>query len=135
MIKENILVEPARRETGPAHGLGALYISKIDPEAVIITESADRLVKPIERYLEILQSSAKVSFEKKIMIAMGVKPRYANPGYGHIKRGTKWGEVDGATFFKLEKFFKNLPLDLAEKNPNSGENSWNPGQFACRADT
>jgi len=135
MIKENILVEPARRETGPAHGLGALYISKIDPEAVIITESADRLVKPIERYLEILQSSAKVSFEKKIMIAMGVKPRYANPGYGHIKRGTKWGEVDGATFFKLDKFIEKPPLELAEKYTKSGEYYWNAGQFVWRADT
>ena len=102
MIGKNIIVEPARRETGPAHGLGALYISKIDPEAVIITEAADRLVKPVERYLEILQACAKVAYEEKVMIAMGVKPRYAHPGLGHIKKGNKWGQVDGDVFFKLD---------------------------------
>src|SRR3989304_3073776 len=62
--KENILVEPMRRETGPAHGLGALYISKIDPDAVLLTESADRLAKPVERYLTILQAAAKVAYEE-----------------------------------------------------------------------
>ncbi len=135
MIKANILVEPARRETGPAHGLGALYISKIDPEAVIITEAADRLVKPVERYLEILQASAKVAYDEKIMIAMGVKPRYAHPGLGHIKKGKKWGEVDGVTFFKLEKFVEKPPLEIAEKYTKSGKYYWNAGQFVWRADT
>ena len=135
MIMKNILVEPARRETGPAHGLGALYISKIDPEAVIITEAADRLVKPVERYLEILLASAKVAYEEKVMIAMGVKPRYAHPGLGHIKKGKKWGEVNSATFFKLDKFIEKPPQDLAEKYTKSGQYYWNAGQFVWRADT
>ena len=135
MIRENILVEPARRETGPAHGLGALYISKIDPEAVIMTEAADRLVKPVEKYLEILQASAKVAYDEKIMIAMGVKPRYAHPGLGYIKKGKKWGEVDGAVFFKLDKFIEKPPLEIAEKYTKSGEYYWNAGQFVWRADT
>jgi mannose-1-phosphate guanylyltransferase len=135
MIKDNILVEPARRETGPAHGLGALYISKIDPNAVIMTESADRLVKPIEKYLDTLLASARVAYDEKIMIAMGVKPRYANPGYGHIKKGNKWGEVDEVTFFKLDKFVEKPPIELAEKYTKSGQYYWNAGQFVWRADT
>lgn len=135
MIKENILVEPARRETGPAHGLGALYISKIDPEAVLVTEAVDRLVKPVERYLEILQASAKVAYDEKIMIAMGVKPRYAHPGLGYIKKGKKWGEVNGTIFFKLDKFVEKPPQELAEKYTKSGEYYWNAGQFVWRADT
>lgn len=135
MIKDNIIVEPARRDTGPAHGLGALYISKIDPEAVIMTEAADRLVKPVERYLEILQASAKVAYDEKIMIAMGVKPRYVHPGLGHIKKGRKWGGVNGITFFKLDKFVEKPQQELAEKYTKSGQYYWNAGQFVWRADT
>ncbi len=133
--KENILVEPMRRETGPAHGLGALYISKIDPDAVLLTESADRLAKPVERYLTILQAAAKVAYEEKVMIAMGVTPRYAHPGLGHIKRGNKWGRVDGVKFFKLDKFVEKPPLELAKKYTKSGNYYWNAGQFVWRADT
>lgn len=134
MRSENILVEPARRETGPAHGLGALFIYKKDAEAVIITESVDRLVKPVERYLKILETAAQVAFENKTMIAMGVEPRYANPGYGHIKRGEKWSFVNGVRFYKLTEFVEKPRLELAEKYTASGNYYWNAGQFVWRAD-
>lgn len=134
MLRKNILVEPARRETGPAHGLGALYISKIDPQAILVTEAADRLVRPVEKYLETLKAAAKVAYEEKVMVAMGVTPRYANPGYGHIKKGSKWAIVDGAKFFKLDKFVEKPPLEIAEKYTKSGKYYWNAGQFVWRAD-
>lgn len=134
LLAENIIVEPARRETGPAHGLGATYIYKKDPEAVIMTESADRLVKPIPRYLKTLKVAAEVAFREKILIAMGVEPRYPQPGYGHIKRGKKWNVIEGIRFYKLEKFTEKPPLALAKKYTASGNYYWNAGQFVWRAD-
>lgn len=133
--KENIVVEPARRETGPAHGIGALYIHKKDPDAVIITESADRLVKPVEKYLQTLETAASIAFEKRFLIAMGVKARYANPGYGHIKKGPEWKNINGIRFYKLEKFVEKPPLKIAEEYTKSGDYYWNAGQFVWRADT
>jgi len=134
-LPENVVVEPARRETGPAHGLGATFIFKKDPEAVIITESADRLVNPLKKYLETLLASAKEAFEQKVMIAMGVKARYPNTGYGHIKRGKKLQTTDGITFYELEKFVEKPPLSLAKKFTESGNYYWNAGQFVWRADS
>ncbi len=133
--KENVIVEPARRETGPAHGLGALYIHKKDPEAVIMTESADRLVRPVEKYLKTLEIAASVAFEKGFLVAMGVKARYANPGYGHIKKGDEWKAIDGIRFYKLEKFVEKPPLEIAEQYTKSGDYYWNAGQFVWRADS
>lgn len=134
LLAENIIVEPARRETGPAHGLGATYIYKKDSEAVIITESADRLVKPVPQYLKTLKTAAEVAFREKILIAMGVEPRYPQPGYGHIKRGKKWNVIEGIRFYKLEKFVEKPPLALAKKYTVSGNYYWNAGQFVWRAD-
>ncbi|MGD8744611.1 MAG: sugar phosphate nucleotidyltransferase [Candidatus Woesebacteria bacterium] len=131
---ENIIVEPARRETGPAHGLGAVYIYKKDRDAVIITESADRLVKPVSKYLKTLLASAKVAYEEKVMVAMGVKPRYPHPGLGHIKRGKKWKKVNGVDLYKLEKFVEKPPLNNAKKYTRSGKHYWNAGEFVWRAD-
>lgn len=135
MVPKNIIVEPARRETGPAHGLGALYISLKDPDAVILTEAADRLVKPVAKYLKTLEMAAKVAYENKVMIAMGVEARYPNTGYGHIKKGNKWGLVHGIRFFKLDKFVEKPALEVAKKYTESGEYYWNAGQFVWRADS
>jgi mannose-1-phosphate guanylyltransferase len=134
-IPENIIVEPARRETAPAHGLGALHIYKKDPEAVIVTEAADRLVKPVRLYLKTLKAAAKYAFENKKMITIGIKPTYPHTGYGYIRKGEKMALVDGVRFFKLKKFVEKPPLELAEKYVSSGEYFWNAGQFVWRADT
>ena len=135
-VVNNIIVEPARRETGPAHGIGATYIYKEDPDAVIVTESADRIVKPLQRYLKIMSSAAKVAYETKKLVAMGVEARYPNIGYGHIKRGKKWKTESGnVDFYELEKFVEKPPLNLAKKYTSSGNYYWNAGQFVWRADS
>lgn len=132
--KENIIVEPARRETGPAHALGALFIQSKDPDAVIMTEAADRLVKPVHRYLETISRAAKVAYEKHVLIAMGVEPRYPHTGLGHIKKGEKFKVEGNVDFYKLEKFVEKPPIELAKKYTSSGKYLWNAGQYVWRAD-
>ncbi|MFC1624905.1 mannose-1-phosphate guanylyltransferase, partial [Patescibacteria group bacterium] len=133
-IAENIIVEPHRRETGPAHGIGAAFIHKKDPDAVIITEAADRLVDPVEKYLDTLEKAAQVAYEQKVLVAVGVTPRYPHTGLGHIKIGKKMFKANGKTFYKVDKFVEKPPLDLAKKYTESGEYLWNAGQFVWRAD-
>src|SRR3972149_6741946 len=55
---ENIIVEPLRKNTAPAHGIGAAYIYKKDKDAVILNESADHLVNPDDLYFETLHAAA-----------------------------------------------------------------------------
>lgn len=133
--KENIIVEPARRETGPAHGIGAAFIYKKDPDAVIVTEAADRLVSPVSRYLRLLRKAAKVAYHDRVLVSVGVKPRYPHVGYGHIKRGERWQVVGGLQFYKVDKFVEKPPLPLAIKYTKSGKYYWNAGQFVWRADS
>lgn len=130
----NIIVEPARRETGPAHGIGALYIHKKDAEAVIMTEAADRLVKPISSYLRLLKNAASVAYTDRVLISVGVEPRYPHVGYGHIKRGSEWKVLRGTKFYKVDKFVEKPPLELAIKYTKSKQYYWNAGQFVWRAD-
>ena len=133
-LSENILVEPARRETGPAHALGAAYILKKDANAVIMTEAADRLVKPVLRYLATLEAAAKLAYEKGVMVALGVDPRYPHIGLGHIKKGEKLESINEINFFKLEEFVEKPPLDVAKKYTESKQYFWNAGEFVWRAD-
>ncbi len=133
-IEKNIIVEPERRDTAPAHGIGAAYIFKNDPQAVIINESADRLVKPINKYLKTLLAAAKVAYEDKIFVSMGVKPRYPHIGLGHIKKGDIYRNVEGIKLFKADRFVEKPKLNLAKKFTASGQYYWNAGQFVWRAD-
>ncbi|MBN1169192.1 mannose-1-phosphate guanylyltransferase [Candidatus Woesebacteria bacterium] len=135
IVKENIIVEPARRETGPAHGIGAAFIYKKDPDAVIITEAADRLVKPVKTYLSTLKKAARVAYEEKVLLSIGVEPAYPHVGLGHIKKGEKWKIVGKLPIYKVDKFVEKPPLELAKKYTASGKYYWNAGQYVWRADS
>ncbi|OGM10480.1 hypothetical protein A2Z67_00865 [Candidatus Woesebacteria bacterium RBG_13_36_22] len=132
-IEKNIIVEPERRDTAPAHGIGAAFIFKNDPQAVIINESADRLVKPINKYLKTLLAAAKVAYEDKIFVSMGVKPRYPHVGLGHIKKGVIYRSVEGIKLYKADRFVEKPKLNLAKRFTASGQYYWNAGQFVWRA--
>ncbi|BCX14815.1 MAG: mannose-1-phosphate guanylyltransferase [Patescibacteria group bacterium] len=134
-LPENIIVEPARRETAPAHGVGALYIYKKDPEAVIVTEAADRLVKPARLYLKTLKAAASYAFDTKKLVTVGIKPTYPHTGYGYIRKGEKMALIDGVRFFKVKKFVEKPILEVAERYVKSGDYFWNAGQFVWRADS
>lgn len=132
---ENVIVEPERRETGPAHGLGALIIQHKDPQAVIMTEAADRIVKPIGRYLDTLIEAARMAYDNKVLIAVGVEPRYPHTGLGHIKKGVKIPTTNDISFYKLDKFVEKPSMELAKEYTESGEYLWNAGQYVWRADS
>lgn len=134
ILPENIIVEPARRDTAPAQGIGALYIQKKDSDAVIITESADRLVKPVSRYLSILKEAARVAYEEGTLVAIGVEARYPHVGYGYIKRGKVRPEKKNVNFYELDKFVEKPDLSLAKKYVKGGNYYWNAGQYVWRAD-
>jgi len=133
LTEKNIIVEPQRRDTAPAHGIGAAFIYKKDPQAVIINESADRLVGPVNKYLRTLQVAAKIAYEDEIFVSMGVKPRYPHTGLGHIKKGKAYKKIGGVRLFVADRFVEKPKIGLAKRFTKSGKYYWNAGQFVWKA--
>jgi len=133
-LADNIIVEPLRCDTAPAHAIGATIILQKDPQAVIITEAVDRLVNPIEKYLETVEIAAKVAFEKKVLVSIGVKPLYPHTGLGHIKIGQPVYREGTVVFSQVDKFVEKPSIELAKEYTESGEYLWNAGQYVWRAD-
>lgn len=134
-IEKNIIVEPARRETGPAYALGALHIHHQDKDAVIVNGHSDHLMNPDKEYFKAMKAAAKVAYEGDWLVATGVPPTYPNVGYGYIKRGRRQGVYNGKRVYKLDKFTEKPKLSVAEKYLKSGDYYWNAGQYTWRADS
>ncbi|MCH7641255.1 mannose-1-phosphate guanylyltransferase [Patescibacteria group bacterium] len=134
-VPENILVEPFRRNTAPAHGLGAAYIFSKDNDAVIINDYADHLMSPEKSYFNTMRSAAEATYSGDWLLATGIKPTYPNVGYGYIQRGNKWKTFEGKTIYKLKRFTEKPKLEVAKKYLAFGEYYWNAGQFVWRADS
>ena len=133
--KNNVLVEPERKDSAAAHALGATFILSKDPDAVIINAASDHFVSPQLNYEKTMFAACKFAFEKKCLISIGIKPLYPHTGMGHLKKGDKVDVSEGRFVFKLDKFVEKPPLELAKKYTESGEYFWNANHYVWRADT
>lgn len=121
---ENILIEPERKDTAMATGLGVAYANFLDPESVIVNLAADHLISPLSIFADQVTKAAKVAWESSKFVTIGVKPKFPNTGMGHIKYK---GEVG-------LKFVEKPDLKLAEKYTESGQYLWNTNIFVFRSD-
>ncbi len=133
--KENIIIEPTRRDTAMAYGLGALYIHKVDPEAVIVTETADHPIENVPVYLKNLMASALAAAQGDFLVTTGIKPKFPHTGFGYIKRGEVWQKFEGQEVYKLEKFTEKPDLKTAKAYLKSGDYFWHAALFVWRADS
>lgn len=132
--KEHIIVEPVRRDSGPAHALGASYIYKQDPDAVIINAASDHLVNPEKNYRNSMEIASKIAYDSRNLVAVGIRPTYPHTGMGHMKRGKKVMMVGGRSIYKLDKFVEKPELSLAKRFTKSGKYFWNANMYVWRAD-
>lgn len=133
--RENILIEPMRRNTAMAYGLGAVYIQRRDSQAVIITETADHPIKNIPVYLKNFITSAQAAAQGNILVTTGIKPVFPHTGFGYIKRGKVWQEFGGQKVYKVEKFTEKPDLETAKQYLKSGDYFWHASLFVWRADS
>lgn len=83
---ENLLLEPAARNTAACLGLAAAIWAKRDPQAVMAIAPADHLISPDERFrgcLEAAFRAVETSPEKVCLI--GITPTRPATGFGYIE--------------------------------------------------
>src|SRR6202167_1886841 len=82
--KEQILAEPAQRNTAPAIGLAAHILQSIDKDAVMGVFPADHVIGKPRDYIKLVKPAFKAAKEGKIVV-LGIEPRWAETGYGYIE--------------------------------------------------
>ncbi|HLD61358.1 MAG TPA: sugar phosphate nucleotidyltransferase [Patescibacteria group bacterium] len=127
-------LEPLRRDTAAAIGLAVLRIYKKDPDAVIVTINSDAYVKNEAEYLRILElANQTVKKHQDHIVLVGINPTYPETGYGYIKMGKMFKELNGDKIFYVEKFVEKPDLETAKKYLSAWEYLWNPALFVFNA--
>ena len=129
--KNQILAEPAQRNTAPAIGLAAHILESIDAQAVMGVFPSDHVISKPARYLRFVQSAFKAATEGKIVV-LGIQPRWAETGYGYIEfpKGARAGSLEPLA---VRKFREKPDLRRAQRYVKSGNFHWNAGMFFWKA--
>jgi mannose-1-phosphate guanylyltransferase len=132
--RSQVLVEPARKNTAMAAGLGAIAISKKDPQAIIANIWADHLIDDDVKYKKAILAGAAAAANGENLVTTGIAPRYPHAGLGYVKKGRVYDVIDDVDVYKVEKFTEKPKLAEAKRMIASGGYLWHQGTFIWRFD-
>lgn len=132
--RRNILLEPEGRNTAPAIALAAAFISRTDPDAVILAAPADHAIRNARAFRAVIRKALRLARSTGRIVTLGVPPTHPSTGYGYIERGRPFpGRLKGA--FSVVRFAEKPDLATARRFLRSGRFAWNSGVFLFRAGT
>lgn len=128
--EENILLEPARRNTAPCLCWAAHHIAARDPEASMVVLPSDHLVLKERAFHEALTVGFEFVEKGDRLLTLGIQPTSPHTGYGYIQMGEA---SDTDRILKVKSFTEKPSEDMAEIFVKSGEFFWNAGIFLWKA--
>jgi mannose-1-phosphate guanylyltransferase len=130
--EENIIAEPAKRDTAAAIALGAGWIAQRAVDATMIVLPADHLIKDTAGFQRTLRVAATAAEETGELVTIGIKPTWACPGFGYIEQGAPLSRTSGPSdppIFEVTRFREKPNAELAESFLTQGHFRWNAGMF------
>jgi mannose-1-phosphate guanylyltransferase len=130
--KQNIVAEPAKRDTAAAVALGAGWVAVRDHSATMIVLPADHVIKNTAAFQETLTTAVTAAAETGALVTIGVKPTWACPGFGYIEQGEVVHLRNAAPtegIHRVVRFREKPNVDLAESFLRKGNFRWNAGMF------
>ena len=130
--EENILCEPADRNTAPCIGWGAVTVRKRYGDAMMLVLPSDHQIMQPHLFRSVLRNAMKVAEETDALVTLGISPTSPDTGYGYIQYdpATPSGY---ASAFRVRRFVEKPDLETARKYLASGEYLWNSGMFIWKA--
>jgi mannose-1-phosphate guanylyltransferase/mannose-6-phosphate isomerase len=128
-VEAIVVVEPLRRDSGPAIAAATAVALKRDPQAVVLALAADHIILDVEKFRATCRAG-RTAAEKGFIVTFGIKPSEPKTSYGYILPGAV---IDGTHVNRVKRFVEKPDAATAEKYVSEGY-LWNSGNFLFRAD-
>jgi mannose-1-phosphate guanylyltransferase len=125
--KQQIVAEPAQRNTAPCIALAAQIIASLDEDSVLGVFPADHLILKEGRFRNFVKVAFKAA-ETSDVVVLGIEPRWAETGYGYIEfpKNLKPGNNE---VLDITSFREKPDAKTAKKFVERGNFLWNAGMF------
>ena len=128
---QQIIAEPAGRNTAPAIGLAAFLLLRHDPDAVLGLFPSDHVIADPAEYRATLNRGIAIATAGDNIVVLGIRPTRPETGYGYIESVVP----DHAGPLRVRRFTEKPEFGKARQFLEAGNYFWNSGMFLWRADT
>ena len=131
LTPNQLLLEPARRNTAPCIAYATNKIMAINDKANIVISPSDHLILKEDEFVSVITKGLEYTANNDCLMTLGVKPNRPETGYGYIQTE---GESDNGVY-KVKTFTEKPTLDIAKIFLESGDFLWNSGMFLWNVQT
>lgn len=131
---EQLIIEPAARNTAPCIGLAAHYLQERFPNETMVVLPADHVIQDREAFHSVLKAAESMAAEGWL-VTFGMEPDFPSTGYGYLEMGEPLGGFGSHTGFRVARFIEKPVLEKAQQFLRDQRYLWNSGMFVWRTDT
>jgi mannose-1-phosphate guanylyltransferase len=126
MVKqEQVLLEPAMRNTAPCILYASLKIQKMNPNAVMVVAPSDHWIEDEEEFAKNLHQCFDFCQNEDALMTLGIQPTFPNTGFGYIE----FDKSDENPIKKVNQFREKPDYETAKSFLEAGNFLWNGGIF------
>jgi mannose-1-phosphate guanylyltransferase len=130
MVKqEQVLLEPAMRNTAPCILYASLKIKKQNPNAVMVVAPSDHWIEDEAAFTNDLQQCFDFCQDRNALMTLGIQPTFPNTGFGYIE----FDKADANPIKKVNQFREKPDYETAKSFLEAGNFLWNGGIFIWSA--
>lgn len=140
---ENVIAEPAKRNTAPCLALAsAIAMAKYDKagengsgiSAAVLT--ADHIMRPVEKFRDTVRTAFEYVETHDAIATIGIVPERPETGFGYIETGERFSaDRSVAEIQPVLRFTEKPDIETAKRYVAAGNRLWNSGMFFYRLDT
>lgn len=128
-VEATVVIEPMRRDSGPAIAAATAIAALRDPQAVVLALAADHIILDVEAFRATCLAG-RAAAEAGRIVTFGIKPTEPKTSYGYILPG----EAIGSGGVHAVKSFVEKPDPATAARYVRDGYLWNSGNFLFRAD-
>jgi mannose-1-phosphate guanylyltransferase/mannose-6-phosphate isomerase len=128
-IDATVVIEPLRRDSGPAIAAATAVALQRDPNAVVLALAADHIILDVDAFRATCLAGREAAEVGKI-VTFGIKPTEPKTSYGYILPGEPIGS---SGTHAVKSFVEKPDAATAARYVREGY-LWNSGNFLFRAD-
>jgi len=126
---DQILGEPAMKNTAPCVAYAAYKIKKKNENANIVVAPSDHIIMNEDEFVKVVSKSLQIAAANDWLITLGIKPSRPDTGYGYIQFNEHKPIVGNDNLRKVKTFTEKPALEMAKSFLESGDFLWNAGIF------
>jgi len=123
--QEQVLLEPAMRNTAPCILYASLKIKKQNPNAVMVVAPSDHWIEDEDVFVQDLQRCFDFCSADNALMTLGIQPTFPNTGFGYIE----FDKTATTPVKKVSQFREKPNYETAKSFLESGNFLWNGGIF------